>query len=398
MITNAKRKMLYKGTALALVFGLTGTAAMAQTIVNQDTTNNGAVTVGGDAANITGVGNLAQSASVSVGSSGAVAGVSVTGINQVFVTPAGGFGTVNQDAGNNGAVTTRNAAITTSGTTTAGDAASMGISASGSGASLAFNGIGAIGFAAGAPDVGNVTQTSSNSGSVDNGGSANVSTITATALTLSGAASSLSVGASGASSSVSGTSIGATTSGAQTFGTVSQTSTNAAATVSNYGSITAATATGDGASVSISARGASAGISETAVGTTTPAGNTYGATIVQTVTNGAVAAPSAISNSGSIVLTGGLTGEAGSASISASAATSSFSVAGIQSGSMGTVTAPSISQTSDNLAGAVTNTGTITLGGATGALGIAASASISGTGAGTFVSLTAIAPIVVTPG
>lgn len=394
MITTIRKYGYGMGTAMALVFGLPGANAFAQTIIDQTPSNSGVVTVGGTNATITGVGDLSQSATASVGASGASASVAVAGINTQFINTAGGFGTVGQAATNSGAITTSNALISVTGPASAGDGASAGISAGGAAAGMSFTGNGAVNFSLSPPSVGAVTQSASNSGSVQNGGAADVSTITATSMVLSGDASSLSIGASGASASLSGAGIGAAGYGGQVFGAVSQSAVNEAADISNFGSVTAASSTGDGASISVSARGASSGVSETTIGTTAPKGNTYGA-VLQYASNGVDGSASNIANSGSITLTGGLGGLGGSASLSASAATASFSVASLNNTASTTlVTLPSITQTASNAGtGAVTNTGILTLGGATGDLAVGASASISGMGAGTFASFTAIGPV-----
>ncbi len=96
-------------------------------------------------------------------------------------------------------------------------------------------------------------------------------------------------------------------------------------------------------------------------------------------------------NSGSITSTsaGGLSGIGSSASISATGAAASVSVASIYDLSVSSATLGNVTQTATNAIGAnVSNTGTISLAGPISGNG--ASASISATGAGAFVSFRSV--------
>lgn len=378
-------KNIFKTTtaAAALLLTLGMGAAMAQTAIDQTPTNSGDVNTrdpGGGAATLTGVGSLGDGASVSVGASGASAVSSLSGIQADFAAPTGGYGTVDQTSSNTGDITTDGSITFDAGATAAGAGASAAVSASGAGASFVITGNNTT-EALAVPDVGNVTQSATNGVTAEvDGAILNTGTITGSALVLSGDGASVSVSASGASTVVATTGIDAAVFGGSTIGTVGQTATNYGG-VTNDGTVTVTDVSGDAASVGVSARGSSASINATTIASTAPEGNTYGA-VTQDSTN-----EGTIGNTGDITA-GALSGVGSSVSIGASGATASFSVASINdTAGVTSTTVPSITQTVDNI-GAVSNNGSIAL---TGALATGASASISSTGAGSYASFSTVA-------
>jgi hypothetical protein len=145
---------------------------------------------------------------------------------------------------------------------------------------------------------------------------------------------------------------------------------------------------GTGASVRASAAGAVASISVTSILSLSqqqvPAVGV--ASVIQTATNNG-----GIINSASIVSTGTLSGMGSSATIAATGAATSVSVASINDTTVlppPMVTIPTITQTSTNTLSPVINSGSITLAG--GNLGVGAAASIGAVGASASVSFLAI--------
>jgi hypothetical protein len=370
---------------------------------------------GNNAADVTvdttlgGVGDLWLASSVSISATGAVVSAGFSGINADFTRSTIGAGLVQQDATNTGIVT-GTGTITFDAGTSVGDAASVSIGASGSSASLSIRGVGDINFSI--PDIqGQGAQDVSNAAAVTATG-----TITGTAVDLSGNGASAGVSASGASASFMTLGLGAASFGGQTFGDETTlaaqiVSNDGAATgeadVSNTGStISLAALSGDAASASIGAKGASASSSMTTIATTAASGNELGP-LTQTVSNATTDGGAISVSGGSISITGDMLGLSSSASISASGAQASYSISSIADSaftitetldaSLVTADASIVNQQVTNGAtGTVTidNTNSITLGGT---LGIAASASISAVGAGSFVNFSAAGPAIVVP-
>jgi len=197
-----------------------------------------------------------------------------------------------------------------------GDGASVSASATGAAASVGFSSIGS-GLTAPGTTIGDLTQQVTN-GDAATVISSNISNIGATMTVgdLTGNGSSVNVGGTGALASLSVSHINATTEGSFIVGAVSQTVNNTG-TVGNSGTINAGDLTGIGSSASISGTGAAASVSGSSISTTAaPLGTPTITSITQTVNNNT---GSAITNTGTINLAGGL-GTGASASISATGA------------------------------------------------------------------------------
>ena len=430
-----RKHVLYAGVAAAaLMLGASG--AMAQAV--DQTTTNGSL-VNNNASSITSSGGLGMGASASIGATGAVSSASVSGVNQIFNSPVGGFmnatvsnttASVFQSTTNNGDVTNGAPAVVGgsnpsaampqsiaigSGNALAGS--SVGISATGALSSLSISGVGVVSFTP--PTVGNVDQTTtSNSANVTNLGTIVPGMtptgnppmlINNTPLVLSGDGASASVSATGAIAAVgvssnnatgfTAMSIGGGTAAVQGVsnavpGTINQTATNTTSgkTISNTSTgVTVGDLTGKGASVSVGATGAAtsvavASIGSASVGAVTLGGN--GGSITQHSTNGAT-----ISNTGGTTATGAVSGDGASVSTSATGAIASVSLTSIASNSAANIVGDVTQGSGGNTPAAISNTGTVTNTGtinAPGALGLGASIAISATGAAASVSATSI--------
>ena len=319
--------------ASVAVVALLGTAqgAMAAEDVTQGTTNNADVT--NNASSITtGAGHVGVGASLSIGATGAASATSVTGINQNFNGPAGGFGAVGQSSTNTGTIINTAGSLTV-GAGNAGDGASASVSSTGALNSISITGIGGADNQAFAPsNIGVVTQdTNVNSGPVSNAGS-----ISAAGLILSGYGSSASVGATGAMSSVSVSSINATTFSASTIGIISQTPINTGAVTNTSTGVTVGDLSGLGASASVSSTGAAGAVSVAAIGSAGVAGVTTG-NVNQTVNNTAV-----IGNTGGTTTVNAVSGDGASVNTGATGSIASVSLTSIASNAavntVGTVT------------------------------------------------------------
>lgn len=275
-----------------------------------------------------------------------------------------------------------------------GVAASAGIGASGVSANVSATYIESGDNVTNGVTFGNINQgTDGKLRGVTNASAVSIQNTALAAATLEGPAASASIGASGASAGVSVASIGDTKNIAGSgFGTVGQFVENQAGGAVNVGTdsdnvtltLTGLKGIADSASISASGASASIGVSEIA-GTGLVMGKSSFGAITQDVINaGAIT----IGKNATIASSGGLAGKAASVSIAASGASASYSIAGIDIAAVMTgVQVASIGQTVVNSA-PVSNAGSINLAG--GALGIAASAGISATGASTGVSFTAI--------
>ena len=352
--------------------------------------NNGTVTIGN--------GSTSAGSSASVSASGAVAAVSIMGIGDTTGSPTLSGQTVGNisqgtDANHlvsNGADITNVGEISAAGLSMSGAGSSASVSATGAVASVSVASIDVKSFGANnIAATGTVDQTVLNSGVISNTsgtvGASPVAGITVGAVGGDGA--SVSVGATGAAASISVASIGSTDVASTTFGTITQNSTNGAAgvlvNVTNTGNISTGDVGGVGAGAQISATGATSSVSVSSIGNdTTP--TLGGGGVGQTTNNNG-----AITNSGIIASSGTLSGAGSSASISAVGAASSFSVSSINDTAVASLMPGNITQTTNNnLGSAVHNTGAITL--SSGSMGTAASAGISATGAGSFVSFRSV--------
>ena len=391
----------YGGVAAFALLTMSAQIAIGQdapVIIDQTVTNTVNVSTGTlvESSNVTYDGSMAVASSTSVGASGATAAVSVMAVDAGFSGPAGGFGTIDQAVDNSGEsvsnygeITNLNAGAAVDGM---GPAASMSISATGAGASVGVTGIAsAAGTTFSFLKIGDVTQSVDNAAVIVNDGNIDGGTMTLET------ASSVSVGATGTVASISLTAIGGTFLAAAVdpeaavtggvIGEISQSSVNTGATIGNTGVITIGDLEGTGSRVGVSATGAVASVSLSSVENTnidSLAGHEVGV-VGQTATNAAD-----ITNDGDITVTGtdsGLSGTGSSASISASGSIASFSVSSlVDANPVTSTTVGPITQTSTN-SGTMSNVGSIAL---TADLGTAASASISTTGAGGFVSFSTI--------
>ena len=374
--------------------------------VDQNVDNTGGISVNTQMPN---TGDLGQGASASISASGAVGSVSISGNGGGFVYPTdgsvNGFGSVTQTIDNTGTIsngTTTPSTIAIGDGSTAGDlgqGAVASIGATGATASVSVNGNGATALGD-AVNLGAVTQSTTNSGVVTNGDTGgDVNTITSANLAGDGSAAAISAG--GASSSV-GLSFnnseldGAGSANNFSVGAVTQTSLNSnqandGPNVANYGTISLGTHAGDGASASISAAGASTSVSLSSINSAWDDNSTPGfAGATQTATNGATGSTGGITNEGDLSITsGGIAGVGGSASISASGSIASVGVSSIGASSPSPIAMADINQTSANYM-AVSNTGTVDLGG--GGLAQGAGASAGATGAAASVSFRTITP------
>jgi hypothetical protein len=294
--------------------------------------NTGSINQGTAGGTLALAGNAASAAVTAVG---AQALASITGVDATgFAGTLFGAGGISQNVGNNADSTVTNT-LSSGGITldaVSGIGASVSASASGAVASVGITYIN-VGGAGWTPStVGDISQTSTNAdgSNVANNAISNPITVAG----ISGDGASVRASASGAIASVSLLTIDSTLSGGagHTVGAVTQSSTNgdaiAGATVTNTASITAGAIGGVGASAVINATGASASFSIASINDISyPASTTIGTPITQTATN---YAGSTVSNTGSITLTGGLTGVGSSAAVSAVGAGTFVSFAAIK--------------------------------------------------------------------
>ncbi len=396
-------------------------------------TNDGTVAIGERRLVAPAPSSVGQGGSLSVGASGAASSVSMSGIG----TPATGWvapstGSISQTSVNNAddqagvaqvGVSVRNTGTIdgSAGGLSVGQGGSVNISATGAAASVGVSAVGPGTFSA--PGTGTITQKATNEvlpnkgiASIANTGTINLGGAGKGDLTGDGA--SVAVGASGAVTSIGLSFIGATavsgsnalpgagggfgnlTGSGTTMGNISQTSTNTWMTIDNQAAVTVGDVAGEGASVSARATGALASVSIAQVNTASEGAFTTG-TITQKAMNngdtGGIVTNTTVNNRGTISA-GALAGMGSSASIAASGAVTSLNVASIGAGTLGDQsTVGTITQTSDNVSQLffgttykpnVTNVGSITLSG--GITGNGASASVSATGAGAFVSFATI--------
>jgi len=373
-------------------------------------------------------GNLGEGASVSVGSTGAVASLNVSAIdgtiaglniasagnNPIALIPVSN----NPVAPNNLAIyqgAENNKAIVNTGTISTGNldtGASASISASAAVTSISFSVIDgtANGTSIGSVGTPSIQQNSFNTGNVAN---TSQSTFPTAALTVgsigNGASASISASGAVASTSVSlnNSAFDPLTTQGFVFGDIQQTATNYNGSVTNAaGALPLAMSVfslpGTGASASISASGAVASVSYSSIqGQGQPITDAYrwdqqfGA-VNQTATNLNVAPPTGgnIVNNGVIVIgsnVANVTGVNSSASVGATGAATSFSVSSIADPVVtnGLTTGP-ITQVASN-AGVINNTGSITfVGGNSATLGVGSSVSVSATGAVSSVSYRAV--------
>ena len=226
-----------------------------------------------------------------------------------------------------------------------------------------------------------------------NEGVVEVSTSRLTSGAISGTAASVGVGATGVAASVSVSAINNAGAISGTgFGIIQQSVENKAAGTVDVKSTTVNIAgiSGTAGSASISARGASASVGISEIGG--PVGASMGSITSGSIQQQAVNAGTVTIDSGSsIVSTGGLSGTASSASIAATGASANFSLASIASASV--VNPVGISGISGSITQTATNNATVVNKGSitlAGALGTAASAGISATGASAGISMTSI--------
>ncbi len=420
------RNHLYIGVATAALVLAAG-SAFGQTVpvvpVNQAVTNNGAVSNGGK---IDSRGDLSIGSSLSIGATGAVASVSVSGINGAFTNTAGSnnlnlqgsFGTISQTATNTGDVKNFKPA-TGAGSATAniidlgnskadiGIGASVSVSATGAAAAISVSGIAdAVNYGLSyiLPGTGAITQTAANRGSITNIGEIQ------NAKNLKAGASA-SIAATGAAASTSLSVVNAAVS-SSTIGNITQSVTNdpstaagantPAITITNTGKLQITGDLGRGASASVSASGAVASVSFRAHADEPGGTNTAPSVTIPTIgtiTQGTAATPiknnSTVTNNGQIDGTVGKLAEGASVSIGATGAAASVGLNTITVASLAGSTVGAIGQSVRN-EGSVTNnvTGNLTVGD----LAPGASASFSASGAVASVGASFIKSAWKTPG
>jgi hypothetical protein len=383
------------GISYSTIGSTAANGGLPQTIggVGQLVTNSGAVS---NFSALTGTGLTGAGSSAGISALGAGASFSASSIGDVsnapLSSPTAGLGfSVTQQVTNAGtgigAGTTNNGQIGL-GTGALANGASASISATGAQAAVSASAINTTTFTS--PFFGTISQT------VTNGalGAAMPVLNSFSGLTtgdLSGHASSVSATATGAVASIGVSFINTTAWSNFPLGPVNQIAINNGAitnTMNNSASISVGSISGTGASVRASATGAAASIAVTSILSGPPGVNIFGtAGAIQSATN-----TGAVFNSASIVSTGTVSGMGSSASINATGAATSFSVASIADTVVmppPTATVVNINQTSMNsIASPVTNIGSITLGG--GNLGAAAAVSIGAVGASASVSFLAV--------
>lgn len=341
---------------------------------------------------------LAGGASAGISALGASAGISFTGITGSQSVPAlaaAGGEAISQTSANTGTVTVDGARIesetgdTGTGPIAGGVASGLSIGATGAAASIGLRALNSTNFATEGAGIGTVSASAaSNAGDVSVAGSRIVSGA------LDGVSAQVSMGATGAASTVNSTALGSTGGGVALAG-VNMT----ASSTGNVGVATGSVAVGEirgaAASAGVNALGAGVSLSSAMIGSQ-GAGATTG-DIAQDASSGTAGGPAGVAVSGSSLSAEGISGAGASAAISAagvSAGVSALHVAGA-----GDVTAGAgfgaITQGTDAATRGVRNLGAVDVSDVTlspGALtGIAASASIGGSGASAGVSSAAYA-------
>lgn len=238
----------------------------------------------------------------------------------------------------------------------------------------------------GAATLGNVTQNTTNG---DNRGTNNNSSSIGgwpNNFTLSGIGSSASITSTGAASAVSLSGISATPTGAQSIGNVTQITSQQATDggIKNSGQISYLSGlSGHGASANVSATGAASAVSISQIRADGTLNTTVG-DVIQATTMGS----GGVTNTGRVIqsLGNGLTGDAASVSISATGAISSLAASYVNSSPRSTTEIGSVTQITTKGPGSVINSGWITSGSSKPVLsGDGASISISATGAASIV-------------
>jgi hypothetical protein len=265
-----------------------------------------------------------------------------------------------------------------------GNATSLSVSVTGAVASVGVRAIESdnFGMAAGAA-VGPITQTATQ----NRAGTERTVEVSGTSVTsgiVDGVASSVSVSTTGATTSVSSTVVDSTGFGGLAIGAVGQTSDNFGRVVADQNTVQTGVVSGDVASVSISATGSAAGVSESLIGSISTAGSQFG-TVDQNVRS--IDGTGSLNANSGRVTTGEISGDAASARVSATNATASVSTLGADSTLGGATVFGAIDQTVSATKGLFMNSPNLT----TGALsGDAASASYSATGAAASVGATIV--------
>jgi hypothetical protein len=264
----------------------------------------------------------------------------------------------------------------------AGDGAAASMSATAAVASVFFSAIDSLN------QTGGFLVTNSSGGRTitqnvnNNGGDVSNTATTITAGSLDGLGTSVGVSASGAVAVVGLSQIDSTLL-ASSFGNVTQNVTNSGTGVVNNraSSVTVDAIAGHGASVAISATGASAAVQIAGIESTVGAVSMNN--ITQTTSN---AAGAPVTNTSGTIAAQSISGIGASASVSASGSIAAVSVVSTNDTAFAGPSISQVTQSSINNA-AIQNTGAISLAG--GITGNGASASISATGAGSFVSFSA---------
>jgi hypothetical protein len=358
------------------------TAAFGDT--TQTVTNLGVITNTADSDTYSGItaGNLGVGASASVSASGAVAAISITGLNATFTDSVALAGNYSQTVTNGGGPDAGAGDVTNGGVADVGSldtGASASVSATGAVASLSVSSVSseALTSVQFSDVTGTISQVVNNYGDISNTGKVttvgDLSNGASVAVSASGAVASISMSALGGTLDKSASLTGAVTQNAENYGSVSNTAGSIIGTEITDGVSTGDLA-GSGASASISASGAVASIGFNFNNASFGAEiNSELHAITQTVeSNGNV------DNTGAMTV-GALSGHGASASISASGAVASTSFSANNTDLNESVIdfAGAINQTVDNF-GNVYNTGAMTAGSLS---GHGASVSISASGA-----------------
>jgi hypothetical protein len=319
-------------------------------------------------------------ASASINAGGATTSVSVVSIGSIIGAQM--LGDVTQESTSTYSSDTNSSILNAGGKVEVNALSGLGSSASinAHGALASVSSASIFSDALAAFSVGNIQQSSVTSASPVN----NDNGLVTTAGGNLGIGALASIGASGTVASVSVTNIGSIT-GSVTLGGIAQTALNQGSGISNVNELITVGSLGDGASASIRATGASASVSRSNINSTEGGTSLAAASITQEATNIA----SIVTNTG-VITAGTLCGTGSSAVIGATGAAASVAVSSINPvGALGAVgSIGPITQTANNSSSAVTNTGMITLSGPISGNG--ASASISAIGAAASVSFSTI--------
>ncbi len=266
-----KRNNLYIGVAAAALL-LGAGAAFGQTAITQNSVND--ASVANFAGSISLEATIGAGASASIGANGAIASVSVSGINggfigegepavQNFLGPIGSFGTINQTASNTGGASNAGRIFSTDISPDLGVGASVTVRAGGATAATAISGIADgteenSGISYTTPAIGSVTQTADNTSLITNIGDIAAAGGTIGTLGTLDTGASVSIGASGAAAATSLSFVNASVLAPEGIGPISQSVSNTspegeALTISNDGLLGGTGNLGRGASVSISA-------------------------------------------------------------------------------------------------------------------------------------------------